>query len=954
MPVTISETFSGAGGDQGDFWTDGEAALKHVLAEVLSQPSDRPLTKALERSGFNKIYDVLLLNQAERNTLTFLDANGVITPLPIGLKNLLRSIKLFSCHSENQGKPILDWTKVTRADFNKFRSSPACFEATERATIPPSGKISPPSYANATVPRKVAVLPVPSIPKTSSVVRSQSFEDSGERIAELQYVLTAILSEALDGPLAKALKNHGLTAISDILLLNQAERNALHFLKADGTFSTLPIGPKNRLLAIKLFEQHCKDKGKPIADWRDVKRDEFNEFRSSEACNHAAERLTVHPSIKDGTTTALATALTDNVIVAADLQSFNACPSFAKGKEGIEVFSSTAETPKQSTIFGCHVQHVKPVKQLEILHDFLFLFKIDQGSFGISCGVNDYHPPPAMNYFSWTLDLPSTLAELSAQDFKKEPPDYHVGLLCSMSPFIPSILQDLNFGRITGSQVALYASHDADSLPDLPSPLDQLVFYKMTAGNTQKLSTYTSDDREIPGSCNGEAPGDVPVLAHMFSTSNGESTDATPYLAIQACSSDNDLIAGDLKASQTFEQLQVPLESILHEPFDMENVTVDFDEDSYAGLFPMKIAGNNAKHKDCALPTTGTIVKLDIPSTLALIALDIKISGRLAPKIVYLHELVSLKSFGKHMSVDSTGGELSSAGNSYHVDSIDGELPLIGNGCYDLVKHTGLANIQFDPGGLLKISFKSLPSGETNGHQHPLCLYHSCPIRAYFGSSSFKVFIPTTGCMLFYIMHGGEQSMIYYLLSVSCMCVVADLFGQLNFRQKGSDNFYTGLGPCGLSVKSGFVLMSFPNDHQGYLTIGCLAETNVNGVFGAYFPGFGVYSRLWQFSSHTLWPSSHYYGTTGHYYGTMQYYYGSAGYNNFSRLIQLFLVLKSTWGTQATRVFVHGCTGYVPVLPRYSCLRIPRRNFLPYHGYMNIRTRLYRLRTSPTTVLMST
>jgi len=68
MPASISKTFVASGGMQGDFGlTDGEAALHHILFEVLCQG---PLDEVLERSGFNEIQDILLSNQAERDLLT--------------------------------------------------------------------------------------------------------------------------------------------------------------------------------------------------------------------------------------------------------------------------------------------------------------------------------------------------------------------------------------------------------------------------------------------------------------------------------------------------------------------------------------------------------------------------------------------------------------------------------------------------------------------------------------------------------------------------------------------------------------------------------------------------------------------------------------------------------------------------------------------------------------------
>jgi len=77
--IALFQASSSAHQDQGDFGlTDGEAALHHVLFEVLCQPWCGPLAESLERSGFNDIQDVLVMNQAERNMLNFLNANDVL------------------------------------------------------------------------------------------------------------------------------------------------------------------------------------------------------------------------------------------------------------------------------------------------------------------------------------------------------------------------------------------------------------------------------------------------------------------------------------------------------------------------------------------------------------------------------------------------------------------------------------------------------------------------------------------------------------------------------------------------------------------------------------------------------------------------------------------------------------------------------------------------------------
>ncbi len=80
------------------YWS-GKATLHHVLSEVLGQPWWL-LAEALARSGFNEIQEILLMNQAKRDMLTFLDANGVATPLPQVKKNRLLDVKLFSSYCE--------------------------------------------------------------------------------------------------------------------------------------------------------------------------------------------------------------------------------------------------------------------------------------------------------------------------------------------------------------------------------------------------------------------------------------------------------------------------------------------------------------------------------------------------------------------------------------------------------------------------------------------------------------------------------------------------------------------------------------------------------------------------------------------------------------------------------------------------------------------------------------
>jgi len=93
---------------------------------------------------------------------------------------------------------------------------------------------------------------------------------------------------------------------------------------------------------------------------------------------------------------------------------------FAKDAEGNAAISQTTGTYKH-TMPKYHVHHVVAVKQQEILHDFLF--RINQGTFGVPCGGRVCHIPIGMNHVSWSMEkstlLSRTLAQLACWDFKK-------------------------------------------------------------------------------------------------------------------------------------------------------------------------------------------------------------------------------------------------------------------------------------------------------------------------------------------------------------------------------------------------------------------------------------------------------------------------------------------------------------------------------------------------------
>jgi len=104
----------------------GDPMMNHVITVVFRQPMDGPLTQALKRRGVSEILDILCLSQADLVSLTFVDQDGVVSPLSIGHRNLLKAIKIYHSFCIGQGRPIIDWAEVTKVEFDEFRHSTAC------------------------------------------------------------------------------------------------------------------------------------------------------------------------------------------------------------------------------------------------------------------------------------------------------------------------------------------------------------------------------------------------------------------------------------------------------------------------------------------------------------------------------------------------------------------------------------------------------------------------------------------------------------------------------------------------------------------------------------------------------------------------------------------------------------------------------------------------------------
>jgi hypothetical protein len=132
MPVT---TRSGRSTEEKEEELEEIDPLEHVLTVVLKQPKDGRLAQALDRAGITEVFDVLTLNQPERDSLAYLSDDGKTIPLSTGHKGLLKTFKLFVAFCSSSGVSIDDWTTVTKEDFDKFRTSDACINATEKDNI---------------------------------------------------------------------------------------------------------------------------------------------------------------------------------------------------------------------------------------------------------------------------------------------------------------------------------------------------------------------------------------------------------------------------------------------------------------------------------------------------------------------------------------------------------------------------------------------------------------------------------------------------------------------------------------------------------------------------------------------------------------------------------------------------------------------------------------------------
>jgi len=262
--------------------------------------------------------------------------------------------------------------------------------------------------------------------------------------------------------LTKALERSGFDEIQDVLLMNQAERDMLTFLNANSVVTPLPQVKKNKLLDVKLFDSYCKRIGRPIKDWMEISKADFNsvalymeeekvtiphhtsgshantiELRNmaSNAMNTARHVIAAKPRNVTSTTMVTPPPMIDFMSASPDVKVIDTLDVDVTDNPYIEAVNGPLikQTPPEPPTYD-----FAPVKQQDTLHDFFHY--INQGTFGIPYGGKIYHPLLGVDPVAWPQEksahLPRTLAQLACQDFKKEPLDSFAIMLSPQYPIV--------------------------------------------------------------------------------------------------------------------------------------------------------------------------------------------------------------------------------------------------------------------------------------------------------------------------------------------------------------------------------------------------------------------------------------------------------------------------------------------------------------------------------------
>ena len=103
---------------------EGQDTLVHVLKNIFQVCDDHPLALALREHGYNMIHDILDAPHEDIESLTYMDDQGNVIPLPLSYHFLVYIFILYSKHHQKEGDPIGDkWATICAQEFNNFHQN---------------------------------------------------------------------------------------------------------------------------------------------------------------------------------------------------------------------------------------------------------------------------------------------------------------------------------------------------------------------------------------------------------------------------------------------------------------------------------------------------------------------------------------------------------------------------------------------------------------------------------------------------------------------------------------------------------------------------------------------------------------------------------------------------------------------------------------------------------------
>lgn len=99
-----------------------QPAMQHILEVVFALPVDSPLHRVMVGNMYTTPEDFLMERDDTIDDLTFKGDDQKLTKIPKGGAGLLKTLKQFVAHQQNQGIPFgpSDWTNITKEQFDKF------------------------------------------------------------------------------------------------------------------------------------------------------------------------------------------------------------------------------------------------------------------------------------------------------------------------------------------------------------------------------------------------------------------------------------------------------------------------------------------------------------------------------------------------------------------------------------------------------------------------------------------------------------------------------------------------------------------------------------------------------------------------------------------------------------------------------------------------------------------